>query len=123
MPEKIVPLGEEVIRDQIKELVRGRIEETLSDLLETEAEKLPQAACYERHERRQRQQSVGDITESLWGSRASSATISGLNKKADISIEDWRNRPLQGGLRLYACVDRISCVTDGAERLKMWLFW
>ena len=66
MPEKIVPLGEEVIRDQIKELVRGRIEKTLSDLLETEAEKLPQAACYERHERRQRQQSVRqDVWEIL----------------------------------------------------------
>ncbi len=40
---------------------------------------------------------VEDITEALWGSKVSPATISGLNKKAYVHIEDWRNRPLQGG--------------------------
>ena len=38
---------------------------------------------------------VEDITEALWGSKVSPATISELNKKAYIHIEDWRNRPLQ----------------------------
>ncbi len=39
---------------------------------------------------------VEDITEALWGSKVSPATISELNKKAYVHIEDWRNRPLQG---------------------------
>ena len=53
MPEKIVQLNEEVIKGQIKELVRGSVEETLNELLEGEAEKLTQAARYERSEERQ----------------------------------------------------------------------
>ena len=53
MSEKIVQLNEEVIKGQIKELVRGSVEETLNELLEAEAEKLTQAARYERNEQRQ----------------------------------------------------------------------
>ena len=34
MSEKIVQLNEEVIKGQIKELVRGSVEETLNELLE-----------------------------------------------------------------------------------------
>ena len=51
MSEKIVQLNEEVIKGQLKELVRGSGEETLDELLE--AEKLIQAARYERNEQRQ----------------------------------------------------------------------
>ena len=53
MSEKIVQLNEEVIKGQIKELVRGSVEETLNELLEAEAEKLTQAARYERNDQRQ----------------------------------------------------------------------
>ena len=53
MSEKIVQLNEEVIKGQLKELVRGSVEETLNELLEQEAEKLTQAARYERNEARQ----------------------------------------------------------------------
>ena len=53
MSEKIVQLNEKVIKDQLKELVRGSVEETLNELLEQEAEKLTQAARYERNEARQ----------------------------------------------------------------------
>src|SRR5574344_2990760 len=53
MSEKIVQFNEEVIKGQIKELVRGSVEETLNGLLEAEAEKLTQAAKYERSEERQ----------------------------------------------------------------------
>ena len=53
MSEKIVQLNEEVIKGQIKELVRGSVEETLNELLEKEAESLTQAARYERSEARQ----------------------------------------------------------------------
>ena len=143
MSEKIVQLNEEVIKGQIKELVRGSVEETLNELLEQEAEKLTQAARYERSEARQGYRSghydrnltttsgdvtlhvprlkgvsfetaiieryrrressveealiemylagvsvrrVEDITEALWGSKVSPATISELNKKAYIFI-------------------------------------
>ena len=164
MSEKIVQLNEEVIKGQIKELVRGSVEETLNELLEKEAESLTQAARYERNEARQGYRSghydrnltttsgdvtlhiprlkgvsfetaiieryrrressveealiemylagvsvrrVEDITEALWGSKVSPATISELNKKAYVHIEDWRNRPLQGGRYPYVYVDGI----------------
>ena len=53
MSEKLVQLNEEVIKGQLKELVRGSVEETLNSLLEAEAEKLTQAGRYERNEQRQ----------------------------------------------------------------------
>ena len=53
MSEKIVQLTEAVIKSELKELVRGSVEETLNELLEAEAEKLTQAARYERNEQRQ----------------------------------------------------------------------
>ena len=53
MSEKIVQLNEEVIKGQIKELVRDSVEETLNELLEKEAESLTQAARYERSKARQ----------------------------------------------------------------------
>ena len=164
MSEKIVQLNEEIIKGQLKELVRGSVEETLNELLEKETESLTQAARYERSEARQGYRSghydrnltttsgdvtlhvprlkgvsfetaiieryrrressveealiemylagvsvrrVEDITEALWGSKVSPATISELNKKAYVHIEDWRNRPLQGGRYPYVYVDGI----------------
>ena len=164
MSEKIVQLNEDVIKGQLKELVRGSVEETLNELLEKEAEQLTQAARYERSEARQGYRSghydrnltttsgdvtlhvprlkgvsfetaiieryrrressveealiemylagvsvrrVEDITEALWGSKVSPSTISELNKKAYVHIEDWRNRPLQGGKYPYVYVDGI----------------
>ena len=53
MSEKIVQLNEKIIKGQLKELVRGGVEETLNELLEKEAESLTQAARYERSEARQ----------------------------------------------------------------------
>ena len=160
MSEKIVQLNEEVIKGQLKELVRGSVEEPLNELLEAKAEKLTRAARYERNEqcrgywsghynrnltttsgdvtlkvsklkgisfetaiieRYRRQESsaeealiemylagvsvrcVEDITEALWSSKVSPATISELNKKAYVCIEDWRNRPLQGALSVCIC--------------------
>ena len=164
MSEKIVQLNEEIIKGQIKELVRGSVEETLNELLEKESESLTQAARYERNEARQGYRSghydrnltttsgdvtlhvprlkgvsfetaiieryrrressveealiemymagvsvrrVEDITEALWGSKVSPSTISELNKKAYVHIEDWRNRPLHGGRYSYVYVDGI----------------
>ena len=39
MSEQLVQMNKEVIKGQIKELVGGRVEETLKELLEQEAEK------------------------------------------------------------------------------------
>ena len=164
MSQKIVQLNEEIIKGQIRELVRGSVKETLNGLLEAEAEKLTQAARYERNEVRQGYRSghynrnltttsgdvtlkvprlkgisfetaiieryrrressveealiemylagvsvrrVEDITEALWGSKVSPATISELNKKAYVHIEEWRNRPLKGRKYPYVYVDGI----------------
>ena len=50
---------------------------------------------------------VEDITEALWGSKVSLATISELNKKAYVNIEACWNRPLQGVKYPYVYVDGI----------------
>ena len=44
MSNNIVQFNEEIIKGQIKELVRGNVEETLNELLEAEAEKLTQGS-------------------------------------------------------------------------------
>lgn len=164
MSNKIIQLNEGVIKEELKDLVRKSVEETLNELLDKEAEMLTNAGKYERTadrqgyrsghyernltttsgdvnlkipklkgvafetaiiERYQRRESsveealiemylagvsvrrVEDITEALWGSRVSPATISELNKKAYVHIEEWRNRPLQGGSYPYVYVDGI----------------
>lgn len=164
MSKKIIQLNEGAIKDELKELVRGSVEETLNDLLERESQELTQAAKYERTESRQGYRSghykrnltttsgdvtlkmprlkgvsfetaiieryqrressveealiemylagvsvrrVEDITEALWGTKVSPSTVSELNKKAYVHIEQWRNRPLQGGKYPYVYVDGI----------------
>ena len=55
----------------------------------------------------------GAKTACRWGwggdfcSKVSPSTISELNRKAYVHIEDWRNRPLQGGRYPYVYVDGI----------------
>ena len=162
MSEKIVTLNEEAIKGEIRELVRGSVEETLNNLLEAEADKLTQThgmsaarigrgiaagittgisqrrlrvtlhvprlkgisfetAIIERYRRRESSveealiemylagvsvRRVEDITEALWGSKVSPSTISELNKKAYVNIENWRKRPLTGRYP-YVYVDGI----------------
>lgn len=163
MPEKIIQLNEEIVKSELKELVRKSVEETLNELLDKEAAELTQAGRYERTEARQGYRSghysrkltttsgevrlevpklkgipfetaiieryrrressveealiemylagvsvrrVEDISEALWGSRVSVSTISELNQKAYVHIEDWRNRPLAGKYP-YVYVDGI----------------
>ena len=50
MSDKIVQFNEEVIKGQLKELVRDSVEETFNELPEKEAETLTQAARYARNE-------------------------------------------------------------------------
>lgn len=164
MSEKIIQLNEGIIKEELKELVRASVEETLNGLLEKEAEELVNAGKYERTaeregyraghydrnltttsgevtlkmpklkgvafetaiiERYRRRESsveealiemylagvsvrrVEDITEALWGTKVSPSTISELNKKAYVHIENWRNRQLARGSYPYVYVDGI----------------
>ena len=72
MSEKIVQLNEEIIKGQIKELIRSSVEEALIEMY--------LAGVSVRR--------VEDITEALWDSKVSPATISELNKKSYVHIED-----------------------------------
>ena len=53
---------------------------------------------------------IEDVSEILWGSSVSAATVSNLNEKAFASVEEWRNRPLE---RAYPYV-----YVDGGPSLK-----
>lgn len=164
MSEKIIQLNEGIIKDELKELVRSSVEETLNGLLEKEAEELVNASKYgrtaeregyraghydrnlttasgevtlkmpklkgvafetaiiERYRRRESSveealiemylagvsvRRVEDITEALWGTKVSPSTISELNKKAYVHIENWRNRQLTHSTYAYVYVDGI----------------
>lgn len=49
---------------------------------------------------------IEDVSEILWGSSVSAATVSNLNEKAFASVEEWRNRP-PGRAHPYVYVDGI----------------
>ena len=53
MSNKIIQLNEGAIKQELKELVRHSVEETLIELLEQEAAELTNAGRYERTEGRQ----------------------------------------------------------------------
>lgn len=150
---QVIRIDDERVRDYLRNVVRGSVEETLNAMLEAEAEQLCNAGRYERTEARRdtragsyrrklatqagevtlkvpklRQQTfetaiieryrrressveealiemylagvsvrrVEDITEALWGTRVSPATVSNLNKKIYATIEAWRNRAISG---------------------------
>jgi transposase-like protein len=149
--DNIIHLNEQGLKDELKNLVRGTVEETLNKLLDEEADRITNAHRYERTqerqdtraghykrkllttsgevelkipklrtlpfetaiiERYQRRESsveealiemylagvsvrrVEDITQALWGAKVSPGTISELNKKVYVHVEEWRNRPL-----------------------------
>lgn len=50
MSDKIIHLNEGAIKQELKELVRHSVEETLNELLEQEAAELTNAGRYERTE-------------------------------------------------------------------------
>ena len=163
MSGNIIQLNEDLIKNNLKDLVRDSVEETLNALLDHEADELVRAGKYERTgdrkgyrsdhyernfgttsgevklrvpklkgiqfetaiiERYKRRECsveealiemylagvsvrrVEDITETLWGTKVSSGTISNLNQKAYKHIEEWRQRPLTGEYP-YVYVDGI----------------
>ena len=64
MSEKIIQLNEGIIKEELKELVRNSVEETLNGLLDKEAAELTNAAKYERTETREGYRS-GHYTRNL----------------------------------------------------------
>ncbi len=50
---------------------------------------------------------VADITEALWDTRVSSATVSKLNQSVYEHIEKWRNKPIEGEFP-YVYLDGVS---------------
>ena len=56
------------------------------------------------------------------GNESSPGTISELNKKVYVYIENWRNRLLQGGKYPYVYVDGIYLKRNWAENTRMYLF-
>ena len=66
MSDKIVQLNEAAIKNELKKLVRGSVEETFDELLKAGSEKLAQAARYERNERRQGYRSGHWSSSRLW---------------------------------------------------------
>ena len=147
----IVQLNEGEIKNQLGEMVRQSVEDTLNSMLDAEADQITNAHRYERTEGRvdtraghytrklmtkagevqlkvpklrklpfetaiieryrRREESVEealiemylagvsvrrveDITEALWGSKVSPGTISNMNQKVYVQIEEWRNRAL-----------------------------
>ena len=153
MSGNIIQLNEDLIKNNLKDLARDSVEETLNAQLDHEADELVRAgkhertgdrkgyrsdhyernfgttsgevklrvsklkgiqfetAIIERYKRRECSvkealiemylvgvsvRRVEDITETLWGTKVSSGTISNLNQKAYKHIEAWRQRPLTG---------------------------
>ena len=141
MSEKIVQLNEAVIKSELKELVRGSVEETLNELLEAEAEKLTQAARYERNEQRQGYRSghysrnltttSGDVTlkvPKLKGISFDTAIIERYRRR-ESSVEEALIEMYLAGVSVQVGAIRMSmwmgstCAEIGAESLKMWPFW
>ena len=151
MSEPIVTFDEEAVRDELRDLVRRTVEDTLNALLEEEADDLIRADRYERTanreayraghykrgltttsgkvtleipklkgmrfttaiiERYKRRETsveeamiemylagvstrrIEDVSEILWGASVSAGTVSNLNNKAFVSVEEWRSRKL-----------------------------
>lgn len=119
MSEKIVQFNEEIIKSQIKELIRHSVEETFNELLDAEAESLTQATWYERTN--QHQGYCTALTSAILPLRPgrnprnsqaqrgflSNGHLNELNQKAYVYIEKWQNRSLQGRRYSYVYVDGI----------------
>jgi len=60
---------------------------------------------------------VEDITEALWGTRASAGLISKLNKQVYEKIEAWRNRKIEGR-HAYVYLDGIILKRTWADEVR-----
>lgn len=122
MSEKILQLNEEVIKGQIKELVRGSVEETLNELLEKE-----QTSCATNAARLVRATATATTTETsqrlaamlrctcrgsrAWLLKPRSLSVTAAGKAA------WKKLLLRCILPAYLCVvSRILPKPFGAAR-------
>ena len=121
MSEKIVQLNEEVIKGQLKELVRGSVEETLNELLEQEAEQLTQAARYERSEGQIVKKAVYvAIGLDMEGKRDVLGMWIGENESAKFwlgILNSLKNRGVED--ILIACVDGLTGLTNGFKEFEV----
>lgn len=60
---------------------------------------------------------VEDITEALWGTKVSPATVSNMNAKIYKTIEAWRMRPLEGS-HPYVYMDGIALKRSWAGEVR-----
>lgn len=60
---------------------------------------------------------VEDITQALWGTRVSPGTVSQLNKKIYVKIDQWRNRPISGE-HVYVYLDGICLKRSWGGEVK-----
>ena len=122
MSEKIVQLNEEIIKTELKELVRNSVEETLNGLLEAEASALTNAAKYERSDDRQGYRSghyqrnltttSGDVTLKM-------PKLKGVNFETAI-IERYRRRETsveEALIEMYLAGVSVRRVEDITEAL------
>ncbi len=94
MSEKIIHLNEGAIKNELKELVRHSVEETLNSLLEQEAEELTNAGRYERTEQRKGYRSghyVRNLTTTSGNVKLKVPKLKGIAFETAI-IERYRRR-------------------------------
>ena len=75
------------MKDELRELVRKTIEETINAMLDEEA-------IIEMYLAGVSTRRIEDVSETLWGAGVSAGTVSNLNDKAFKAVDEWRCRPL-----------------------------
>ena len=93
--KNVVRIDDERIKGHLDRVVRGTVEETLNALLDAEADRLCNAQRYERTEAR-RDTRAGHYERNLETKAGEVTTVSDLNKKIYATIEQWRNRSIEG---------------------------
>ena len=87
MSNPIVSFDEQAVKDELRELVRKTIEETINAMLDEEA-------IIEMYLAGVSTRRIEGVSEILWGAGVSAGTASNLNGKAFKAVDEWRCRPL-----------------------------
>lgn len=99
MSNPIVSFDEQAVKDELRELVRKTIEETINAMY-------PAGVSTRR---------IEDVSEILWGAGVSAGTVSNLNDRAFKAVDEWRCRPLA-----RECVEGF---TESKECWRDFLSW
>ena len=65
---------------------------------------------------------VEDITDALWGARVRPSTLSDLNQKVAVKIDEWRTRPLTGRY-VYVAGRDLAEAHLGWRVCNVWFWW